>query len=107
VTAVERFVAELAAGIIVAGGTSRFDEARARDLAERVLKRLQELGPYAFPSLLDEADLRFVYQWDESPPLLTVMLWDEQMWRDMVRMPVPPEIDATINGNGPSMGDKG
>lgn len=93
----ERFLSELTVGIINAGGTAIFHEANARDLAERVLVAMKEIGPFAYPSLLDEQGLRFVYQWDENPPLITVMLWNEILWQDMARVPVPQEIDAEIN----------
>ncbi|HYG59030.1 MAG TPA: hypothetical protein VD902_13300 [Symbiobacteriaceae bacterium] len=93
----EEFVTELARAIVFAGGTAVFDEPGATALAGKVLAKLRELGPFAYPSLLDQDGLRFVYQWDEIPPLMTVMLWDEQMWRDMARIPVPKEIDEEIN----------
>ncbi|HWI65569.1 MAG TPA: hypothetical protein VNT75_27390 [Symbiobacteriaceae bacterium] len=93
----ETFLAELTDGIIFSGGTARFDQAKARALAEKVLARLYEIGPFAFPSLLDEEGLRFVYQWDEHPPLMTVMLWDDQMWRDMARIPVPDAVNDDVN----------
>lgn len=95
--AVDTFLTELTEGIIFAGGTAVFDEIKARALAEKVLEKLRELGPFAYPSLLDQDGLRFVYQWDENPPLMTVMLWDDHMWRDMARVPVPKEIDDEIN----------
>lgn len=96
--AVEAFLDRLAHGIIESGGSSVFDEAKARRLADKVLLKLRELGPFAYPSLLDEDGLRFVYQWDENPPLMTVMLWvDDRMWQDMKRIPVPKEIDVEIN----------
>lgn len=95
--AVETFLDQLAEGIIFSGGTARFDPEKARALAGKVLAKLYEIGPFAFPSLLDEDGLRFVYQWDENPPLMTVMLWDDQMWRDMVRVAVPDEINVDVN----------
>jgi len=92
------FLVELTEAIVSAGGTARFpDKGRAELLARVVLQRLREIGPFAYPSLLDEDGLRFVYQWDERPPLLTIMLWDDTMWRDMARVPVPHEIDEEIN----------
>jgi hypothetical protein len=94
---VERFLGELTQGIIHSGGTLLFDEPKARTLAEKVLAKLYEIGPFAFPSLLDEAGLRFVYQWDESPALMTIMWWDEHMWMDMARIPVPKQINDDIN----------
>jgi hypothetical protein len=88
----ERFLQELAQKIIDAGGSNRFDPAKARATAAEVLRLLREIGADAYPSLLDTDDLRFVYQWDQEPPVLTIMWWDDTMWRDMVRMPVPPEL---------------
>lgn len=81
---------ELTRGIIFAGGSARFDEARARAMAEDVWRELREIGTEAFPCMVDrEEDLRFIYQWDEEPPVLTVMRWDEVMWRDLARVEVP------------------
>lgn len=93
----KRFLADLATGIIEAGGTSVFDEEASLTLARKVLGKMREIGPFAYPSLLDEAGLRFVYQWDENPPLVVVMLWDDRMWRNMAYVPVPKEIDDEIN----------
>lgn len=93
----QQFLAELAGGIIHSGGTALFPEEKAKALAGKVLERLREIGPFAYPSLLDEDGLRFVYQWDENPPLLTIMLWNERLWQDMARIPVPKEIDDEIN----------
>jgi len=97
VGAKETFLEQLAEGIMFSGGTDRFDAAKAGALAENVLAKLYEVGPFAYPSLLDEEGLRFVYQWDEDPPLMTVMLWDGFMWRDMIRVPVPDEINNDVN----------
>lgn len=93
----EQFLAELTTGVIHSGGTARFDEAKARLLAEKVLQAMKEIGPFAYPSLLDEEGLRFVYQWDENPPLITIMLWNDVLWQDMARVPVPRAIDEEIN----------
>lgn len=93
----ELFLSELSVGIIQSGGTAIFDDQRARLLAEKVLQAMKEIGPFAYPSLLDELGLRFVYQWDENPPLITIMLWNEVLWQDMARVPVPKEIDEEIN----------
>lgn len=92
---VERFLSDLASGILL--GNASLGEEHARAMAEKVLQRLYDIGPFAYPSLLDEAGLRFVYQWDENPPLMTVMLWDDVMWRDMARVPVPDAINRDIN----------
>lgn len=95
--AVEAFLGQLTEGIRFGGGTARFDQPKARALAEKVLARLYEIGPFAYPSLLDEDGLRFVYQWDEEPAVMTVMLWDDRMWQDMARIAVPPEINVDVN----------
>lgn len=88
----EQFLDELAAKIIESGGRNRFDDAKARATAEEVLRRLREIGPFAYPSLLDAEDLRFVYAWDEEPPILLIMWWDDVMWRDMARFEVPRNL---------------
>jgi hypothetical protein len=88
----ERFLDELSAGIITAGGTSRFSEQAAQELAGLVWLELKEMGEGAFPCLVEREELRFIYQWDETPAVLTVMLWDDQMWRDMARIEVPLEL---------------
>lgn len=93
----ERFLADLAAAIIRAGGTRMFTPEKAAGLAARVLQRMREIGPFAYPSLMDEEELRFVYQWDEQPPVLVIMYWNDVMWQDMERVVVPPEIDQEIN----------
>lgn len=93
----ERFLADLAAAIRRSGGSSRFTPAGAEALAAKVLLKLREIGPFAYPSLLDEEGLRFVYQWDQQPPVLTVMLWNDELWQDMERVAVPTEIDEQIN----------
>lgn len=93
----EQFLQRLTEGIILGGGTARFDQPKARDLAERVLAKLYEIGPFAYPSLLDEEGLRFVYQWDENPPVITIMLWNDVLWQDMARVAVPDEINEAVN----------
>lgn len=93
----EAFLANLAAAIIRAGGTRQFTPAKAEALAARVLQRMREIGAFAYPSLMDEGGLRFVYQWDENPPVVVIMYWNDVMWQDMERVAVPPEIDQEIN----------
>jgi len=93
----KRFLADLAAAIIRAGGTSMFTPEKAAALAATVLRRMREIGPFAYPSLMDEEGLRFVYQWDEAPPVVVIMYWNDVMWQDMERVVVPPEIDQEIN----------
>ncbi|MGE5673132.1 MAG: hypothetical protein ACM3XM_04510 [Mycobacterium leprae] len=91
-TTIEQFHAQLAEQIIASGGSKLFPRERAEKLATEVLRRLREIGVEAFPSLLDEDGLRFVYQWDLEPPVLTIMWWDETMWQDMARLVLPPEL---------------
>ena len=93
----EQFLERLAEAIILSGGTARFDQPKAVDLAARVLAKLYEIGPFAYPSLLDEEGLRFVYQWDENPPVITIMLWNDVLWQDMARVAVPDEINDAVN----------
>ncbi|MDF2627471.1 MAG: hypothetical protein K0R39_1302 [Symbiobacteriaceae bacterium] len=93
----EQFLQQLAEGIIYSGGTARFTQPRARAMADQVLAKLYEIGPFAYPSLLDEEGLRFVYQWDENPPVITIMLWNDVLWQDMARIPVPAEINDAVN----------
>jgi len=93
----EQFLADLARAITRAGGPRDFPPAAAHALAKRVLQRMREIGPYAYPSLVDAGGLRFVYQWDEVPPVVVVMYWNDEFWQDMERVVVPPEIDREIN----------
>lgn len=80
---------QLTHGIILAGGSARFSTEMAQVMANEVWDELKALGTDAFPCMVQRDDLRFVYQWDEHPPVLTVMLWDEEMWRDMARIELP------------------
>jgi hypothetical protein len=92
VGAEERFFQELATGIITAGG-DRFDAPTAAALAHQAWAELLQIGTDAFPCLWAYSDdLRFIYQWDEDPPMLVILLWDDEMWRDMVRIRVPTEL---------------
>lgn len=85
----ERFLAQLADGIIHAGGLARFGD-RAHDLAREVWADLKATAPEeAYPGILEREELRFVCQWDEEPPVVTVMLWDDVMWRDVARIVLP------------------
>lgn len=93
----ERFLRELAEGIIFAGGTALYNEENALALAGEVWGKLKasSLGDLdAYPCMAEVAqdEMRFVYQWDEEPRLITVMVWDEVMWRDMARVQVPAEV---------------
>jgi len=88
----ERFILQLAEGIIAGGGTANYTAEGALAMARQVWQRLKALGPEAYPCLWEEGGLRFVYQWDESPQVVTVMLWDEQLWRDMAQVVVPPGV---------------
>jgi hypothetical protein len=74
---------------IAAVGGSAMGERQARELARSVWGELGHTGPDDFPNLVQKGDLRFVCQWDETPPILTVMLWDGVMWRDVERIALP------------------
>jgi hypothetical protein len=93
----KRFLADLSIGIIESGGTAIFNDEKSMELAQLVLAKLREIGPFAYPSLLDQDGLRFVYQWDENPPKVVIMLWDEYMWYNMAHISVPKPIDDEIN----------
>lgn len=88
----EAFLNELAKGIVFAAA-SEYNEESARALAEEAWRQLKEIGTDSFPCMIEVGEeLRFIYQWDEEPPVVTVMLWDEVMWRDMARVVVPAEL---------------
>lgn len=88
----EAFLNELAKGIVFAAA-SEYSTESARRLAEEVWQQLKEMGTDAFPCMVEVGEeLRFIYQWDEEPPVVTVMVWDEVMWRDMARVDVPAEL---------------
>ncbi|MFZ5818154.1 MAG: hypothetical protein ACOY93_23120 [Bacillota bacterium] len=89
----ERFLAELAGGIIFAGGSARFTQQSGLALAREVWAELRRMGTDTYPAMLEREELRFVYQWDESPQVITVMLWDDVMWQDMARVEIPPELE--------------
>lgn len=82
----ERFLQQLGKAIVTAGGSTRFSEAGALELARDVWAELAAAGPDAYPNFVQRDDLRFVCQWDERPPALTVMVWDDSMWRDVDRI---------------------
>lgn len=87
------FLGRLAEAIRAAGGAAYAGESAA-ELARTVWAELGGAGPDDFPHLVQYDDLRFVCQWDEQPPLMTVMLWDGEMWRDMARLALPGEPQA-------------
>lgn len=92
VGAEERFFTELATGIITAGG-DRFDAQSAMALAHQAWAELRRIGTDAFPCLwVYGDDLRFIYEWHEDPQRLVVLLWDDEMWRDMAWIMVPAEL---------------
>lgn len=108
----EALLSALARGIQAARGVTRYDEEAARGLAGRVWAHLQALGPDAFPCWCEVDEMRFVCQWEEEPPVLTVMVWDGLMWQDIVRLPVPPsarraEDGAPVVQGCPSEGSQG
>lgn len=85
----ERFLKALTKGILFAGGTVKFHEENAAALAREVWRELKAIGTDSFPCMVEREEIRFIYQWDETPRVLTVMVWDETMWRDMARIEVP------------------
>lgn len=82
------FLRRLAEAIRHHGGPA-YDDGRAAALAQSVWGELESSGPDDFPHMVQDGDLRFVWQWDEEPPIMTVMLWDGEMWRDMERLALP------------------
>lgn len=88
----QRFLRELAEGIIAAGAVAEHDLTTALAYAAEVLAAVRDMEPYAYPNLVELHGRRYVYQWDETPQVLTVMLWDDEMWRDMARIVVPPDL---------------
>lgn len=88
----ERFLADLAQGVVQAGGARQWEPEAAMQFAREVLVALRGTERQAYPHLVELDGLRFVYQWDQRPPLLTIMHWDDIMWRDMARLSVPPDV---------------
>lgn len=86
------FLTQLADGIQQAKG-DQFPVAEAERMATQVWAELLEIGLDAFPCMVERSGLRFVYQWDETPPVLTVMLWNDTHWQDMARVVVPLSIE--------------
>lgn len=80
---------ELARGVIAAGGAVEGDMPKALEIAREVWAELQNVGTNAFPCLVELYEIRFVYQWDDNPPFIAIMLWDDEMWRDMAHVVVP------------------
>ncbi len=93
-TGIERFYQNLGEGIIAAGGAFHEDKVTARRLADEAWRALQEIGTDDFPCMVELHDIRFVYQWDMEPPVVVVMAWDEQMWRNTSIIEVPEELIA-------------
>ena len=88
----ERFMEQLAQGIKRAGGAREWDDAKASALAAEALAKLRAMGPFVYPNLFEIGELRFVYQWDENPAVLIIMIWDDHMWQDVVHVELPPEL---------------
>jgi hypothetical protein len=82
------FLTQLSEAIRQAKGDQYPMEA-AEALAAQVWKDLLEMGMDAFPCMVEREEIRFVYQWDETPPILTVMLWNDVNWQDIARVVVP------------------
>lgn len=85
----DQFLNELARGVIAAGAAREEDITGARAIAQKAWAELKRIGEDAYPCMLDMHGVRYVYQWDESPPVIAVMLWDDQMWRNMAMVTVP------------------
>lgn len=85
------FLTELSEAIRHAKG-EQFPVAEAEAMASSVWAELLELGMDAYPCMVHRDEVRFVYQWDESPPLLTVMLWNDRNWQDVARVVVPMSL---------------
>jgi hypothetical protein len=87
------FMAALAEAIYAAGGAEGTIKVpspeQALPHAELVWERLKQIGEDEFPCLTRHLGLQFVCQWDQHPPLLTVMVWVERMWQDTRRIVVP------------------
>lgn len=82
------FLTQLSEAILHAKG-DQFPVAEAEAMAASVWAELLDLGLDAFPCMVHRDEIRFVYQWDESPPVLTVMLWNDVNWQDVARVVVP------------------
>ncbi len=88
----ERFLQELAQGVIEAGGATQEEPEKAMAIAREAHEGLKALEDRSYPGIVEIGELRFVYQWDQRPPLLTIMVWVDVMWRDMARIAVPPGV---------------
>lgn len=91
-TAETEFLEHLAVAVVKAGGAAESDSTRALDLARQALAQLRAMGAYAYPNLFEIGEMRFVYQWDDSPQQVVIMVWDDHMWRDIARVAMPPGI---------------
>lgn len=92
----EEFFHELADAIRGASGGSEqtrpltLEEAMPH--AEQVWAKLKAIGSDEFPCMTRHLGIQFVFQWDEYPPLLTVMIWVDKMWQDVRRIAVPKGV---------------
>lgn len=82
------FLTQLSEAIIHAKG-EQFPKAEAEKMADDVWAELLAMGMDAYPCMVHRGEVRFVYQWDETPPVLTVMLWNDVNWQDIARVVVP------------------
>lgn len=88
----EQFFAELARAVIMAGN-GRYDSEQALTLAQEAWAELRRIGEDSYPCMVEYPEtLRFVYQWDEVPPMVIVMFWNDRMWQDVARVQVPAEL---------------
>ena len=88
----QSFLRNLAGAIIEAGGAWQHDPENAMALASQTADELRKMGPFCYPNLIELGEIRFVYQWDETPPIVVVMVWDDHMWRDIAKVEVPDGV---------------
>jgi len=86
------FLQQLADAVVKAGGAPESDRGAALAVARQALANIREMGAYAYPNLFEIGELRFVYQWDDDPAFVVVLVWDDRMWRDIARVEVPAGI---------------
>jgi len=91
-TRLDNFYRDLAEGIIAAGGAYHTEKETARELAVEAWQELKAIGTDAFPCMIDLRGLRYVYQWDQAPAIIVVMMWEEEMWQNMAFIEVPEEL---------------
>jgi hypothetical protein len=88
----ERFYRDLAEGVIAAGGAYHEDKVTALHMAAEAWQALKEMGPDTYPCMIELHGLRYVFQWDLTPAVIVVMMWEEEMWQNMAFIEVPEEL---------------